>query len=122
MNKLNALAQRPGYIAAFFGSTAFLYQAYKIYQQGNIGASFHYTTIIFFILSQIAWIYNAMKYKYYPSLFNSSLIAVTYLYFLYVKFYYPSFMAVNEEVYSSSRNQLTLHDEKKNPLFLYKHI
>tara|TARA_Y100000389_G_C17263138_1_gene414035 strand:+ start:363 stop:731 length:369 start_codon:yes stop_codon:yes gene_type:complete len=122
MNKLNILKERPGYIAAFFGSTAFIYQAYKIYQNGNIATSFHYTTIIFFIISQIAWIYNALKYKYYPSLFNSTLIAITYLYFLYVKIKYPSFMAVNEEVYSGSKNQLTLHDEKKNPLFLYKQL
>lgn len=122
MNNINTMKNSPGYIAAFFGSTAFLYQAFKIYQTGSIGASFHYTTIIFFIISQIAWIYNAYKYKYYPSLFNSSLIAVTYLYFLYVKIKYPSFMAVNEEVYSSSKNQLTVHDEKKNPLFLYKSV
>ena len=122
MNTLNVLKERPGYIAAFFGSTAFIYQAYKIYQNGNIATSFHYTTIIFFIISQIAWIYNALKYKYYPSLFNSTLIAITYLYFLYVKIKYPSFMAVNEEVYSGSKNQLTLHDEKKNPLFLYKQL
>jgi hypothetical protein len=122
MNKLNVLKERPGYIAAFFGSTAFIYQAYKIYQKGNIATSFHYTTIIFFIISQIAWIYNAIKYKYYPSLFNSTLIAITYLYFLYVKIKYPSFMAVNEEVYSGSKNQLTLQDEKKNPLFLYKQL